>query len=159
MGIAPSRTMVSAEEIAEAFNYYDNDAGVIEEAKFEKLVQALGGTVQREALGAIVASKGEGGKISCAAIQGLWESDIQSQQKGESELEEALKVFDNKGNNLITINQFKMMMSTVGGKLTDSEYALALSQARELSQNADGSKCMEDDQEAIDYKKFMAAIL
>jgi len=92
-------------------------------------------------------------------LQGLWESDIQSQQKGESELEEALKVFDNKGNNLITINQFKMMMSMVGGKLTDSEYKLALQQARDLSQNADGSMCMEDDQEAIDYKKFMAAIL
>ena len=51
------------------------------------------------------------------------------------------------------------MMRKVGGKLTDSEYAEALKQARELSQNADGSKCMEGDQEAIDYKKFMAAIL
>ena len=84
------------------------------------------------------------------SIANMW-SNIEAEQKPRAKVETAFRVFDNRGNGNITIEQFQTMLKGVGDALTPEEYESALAKARELS----GDGCEEDGKECIKWELFL----
>ena len=84
------------------------------------------------------------------SIAKMWPA-IEAELKERPKVETAFRVFDNRGNGNITIEQFQTMLKGVGDALSPEEYESALKKARELS----GEGCEEDGKECIKWELFL----
>merc|ERR1712205_11602 len=72
------------------------------------------------------------GQANRDAVDKMWPA-VTACKKTAEEIEVAFKVFDNRGEGWITIDNFSTMMKCVSEQLTETEYQLALKQAKDCS--------------------------
>ena len=85
------------------------------------------------------------------SIACMWPA-IEAEAKPRAKVETAFRVFDNRGNGQMTIEQFQLMLKGVGEPLPLHEYEAALHQARSLTSEAMNE---EEGKECIDWEAYL----
>merc|ERR1712216_213584 len=137
-------------QVTEAFQFFDADGDeMLTEDQFIKMVQSLGQTPTQAKLKELLDSnKNAEGLVDRPACDKMM-PEIQAQKKSRTDVIEAFKVFDNRGDGMITVENFKQMMGSVGEKLTATEVQEAVAKATEVAPGE------SDGQAAIEYEKYV----
>jgi len=135
---------LSPEEITEAFTFFDTEGnGVLEEEQFTKMVQSLGQTPTKEKLKELYGTHAKEGKIDKAACDAMM-PEIEAEKKTKAQVLDAFKVFDNRGDGCITVDNFKQMLGQVGEPLSPPEVQEAVAKALEKApKDSDGKEAIE----------------
>merc|ERR550514_15505 len=95
-------------EFEEAFQFFDNPpSGSLSHASFIKMVQSLGQTPTQEVLKNLLEGKPD--EIDLAMAKEMMTA-IEAEIKTKEDVINAFKVFDNRGDKCITVENFKAMM-------------------------------------------------
>merc|ERR1712070_800255 len=109
------------------------------------MVQSLGETPTQAKLGELLAGKTD---IDREGVKAMMPA-IKAEKKNEQDVIDAFKVFDNRSDGHITVDNFRQMMGNVGEKLSGPEVQEAVTKALEVA------KGETDGQEAIDYVAYV----
>merc|ERR1712070_1016208 len=110
------------------------------------MVQSLGETPTQAKLGELLAGKTD---IDREGVKAMMPA-IKAEKKNEQDVLNPFKVFDNRSDGHITVDNFRQMMGSVGEKLTPQEVTDAVAKAKEVADTT-----MDDGQEAIEYAKYV----
>merc|ERR1711934_86362 len=145
MGDAPD-----AAAVKEAFMFFDQEGKEsLDHATFVKMVQSLGQTPTQARLKELLEQYApDDAPVDMAAVEKMM-PEIAKEKKSKEDVINAFKVFDNRGNGCISVENFRQMMGSVGEKLTAPEVNEAVTKALEIA------KGEEDGIDAIDYHAYV----
>jgi len=136
--------------IQEAFQFFDTDGDdILNKEQFTKMVQSLGQTPTQAKLEELMGTHAPDGQVNRDACDKMM-PEIEKEKKSKKDVLDAFKVFDNRSDGKITLENFRQMMGNVGEKLTAPEVAEASQKAMEVA----GTKT-EEGGDAIDYNQYV----
>jgi len=111
------------------------------------MVQSLGETPTQAKLEELLSTQSE--SLDLNAINGMLPA-IREQRKSKQDVINAFKVFDNRSDGHITVDNFRTMMGSVGEKLSPSEVTAAVDKAYEIAPGE-----LDDGVKAIKYEAYV----
>merc|ERR1711881_711885 len=137
--------------LQEAFRFFDKDEDQqLTHEEFTKMVQSLGQTPTQARLNELLQENAAGGTVDMEACKKMM-PDIAKEKKTRQQVIDAFKVFDNRSDGHITVENFRNMMGQVGEKLKPQEVDEAVAKALEV---AKGSSAGESG-DCIEYEKYV----
>jgi len=134
--------------VDEAFRFFDQgEKGHLTHDEFIKMVQSLGETPTQEKLKELLGNLGKD-QVERADCDKML-PDIREQRKSKKDVIDAFKVFDNRSDGHITVDNYRTMMGSLGEKLPMSEVQLAIDKALEVAPGE------TDGQTAIVYETYV----
>merc|ERR1711907_509393 len=141
--------MPDAAAVQEAFQFFDKDGDeLLTKEEFTKMVQSLGQTPTKAKLSELLDQYAPNGTVNKDACDKMM-PEIAKEKKSKQDVIDAFKVFDNRSDGHITVDNFRQMMGNVGEKLTAPEVQEAVAKALEVARG------QTDGQEAIDYVAYV----
>merc|ERR1712046_281814 len=142
-----SMTSLPDPEQEEAFRFFDKgEKGHLTPDEFICMVQSLGETPTQKSLQELLKDKQDIDRDGVVAMMPA----IKAEKKTEADVIKAFKVFDNRSDGHITVENFRQMMGSVGEKLTPDQVLEATTKAQEIA-----GSTMDDGSPAIKYEKYV----
>merc|ERR1711912_108791 len=138
MGDGPDQSAVT-----EAFRFFDKgDKGHLSRDEFTQMVQSLGQTPTQARLKELLDENAPNDEVNRAAVDKMM-PEIVKEKKTKEDVLNAFKVFDNRSDGHITVDNFRQMMGQVGEKLKPQEVDGAVSKALEVAKGtSDGAEAI-----------------
>merc|ERR1712159_218522 len=137
--------------IQEAVRFFDKDEDQnLTHEEFTKMVQSLGQTPTQARLKELLDENAPSGQVDMDACKKMMPA-IAAEKKSRQQVIDAFKVFDNRSDGHITVDNFRNMMGQVGEKLSPQEVEEAVTKALEV---AKGSSAGESG-DCIEYEKYV----
>ena len=128
MGDAPD-----AAAVKEAFLFFDKEGKeYLTHDEFTKMVQSLGQTPTVAQLKKLLEEHASSGEVKMDAVDKMM-PEIAKTKKTRKEVLDAFRVFDNRSDDHITVDNFRQMMGQVGEKLQAKEVDEAVAKALEVA--------------------------
>merc|ERR1712072_525360 len=128
MGDAPD-----AAAVKEAFLFFDKEGKeFLTSEEFIKMVQSLGQTPTKAQLTKLLEEHAPNNEVKMDAVEKMM-PEIAKTKKTRKEVLDAFRVFDNRSDDHITVDNFRQMMGQVGEKLDAKEVDEAVAKALEVA--------------------------
>merc|ERR1712167_350216 len=127
-----------------------NEDNQLSHEEFTKMVQSLGQTPTQQVLGDLLKEHAPGGQVDIDQCKAMM-PDIAKEKKTRQQVIDAFKVFDNRSDGHITVDNFRNMMGQVGEKLKPQEVDEAVAKALEVAKGSSAGEAGE----CIEYEKYV----